>query len=80
LGLGTPRGTFVDEVLNSTPAYNAGLRKGDLILDADGKAVRNGRHLSRLVAGAKPGDLIRMKVMRGKQTHSVDVIIGKSPE
>lgn len=80
LGLGTPRGTFVDEVLNSTPAYNAGLRKGDLILDADGKVVRNGRHLSRLIAGAKPGDLIRMKVMRGKQTHSVDVIIGKSPE
>jgi S1-C subfamily serine protease len=80
LGLGTPRGTFVDEVLNSTPAFNAGLRKGDLILDADGKAVRNGRHLSRLVAGAKPGDLIRMKVVRGKQTHTVDVIIGKSPE
>ena len=80
LGFGTPRGTFVDEVLNSTPAYNAGLRKGDLILDADGKAVRSGRHLSRLVAGAKPGDLIRMKVMRGKQTHTVDVIIGKSPE
>jgi serine protease Do len=80
LGFGTPRGTFVDEVLNSTPAYNAGLRKGDLILDADGKLIRNGRHLSRLVAGAKPGDLIRMKVMRGKQTHTVDVIIGKSPE
>ena len=80
LGLGTPRGTFVDEVLNSTPAYNAGLRKGDLILDADGKPIRNGRHLSRLVAGAKPGDLIRMKVMRGKQTHTIDVIIGKSPE
>ena len=79
-GLGIPRGTLVDEVLNSTPAYNAGLRKGDLILDADGKAVRNGRHLSRLVAAAKPGDLIRMKVMRGKQTHTVDVIIGKSPE
>ena len=32
------------------------------------------------VAAAKPGDLIRMKVMRGKQTHTVDVIIGKSPE
>ncbi len=79
-GLGTPRGTLVDEVLNSTPAYNAGLKKGDLIVDADGKAVRNGRHLSRLVAAAKPGDLIRMKVIRGKQTHTVDVVIGKSPE
>jgi serine protease Do len=80
LGFSTPRGTFVDEVLNSTPAYNAGLRKGDLILDANGKPIRNGRHLSRLVAGAKPGDLIRMKIMRGKQTHTIDVVIGRSPE
>ncbi len=80
LGFSNPRGTFVDEVLNSTPAFNAGLRKGDLILDADGKSIRNGRHLSRLVAGAKPGDLIRMKVMRGKQTHTIDVILGRSPD
>ncbi len=79
-GLNPPRGTVVDEVLNSTPAYNAGLKKGDLILDADGKTVRNGRHLSRIIAGAKPGDLLKMTVLRGKQTHTLDVIIGKSPE
>jgi serine protease Do len=80
LGLESPRGTFVDEVLSSTPAYNSGLRKGDLIMDADGKQVRNGRHLSRIVAGTKPGDLLRMTVLRGKQPHNIDVIIGKSPE
>ncbi len=79
-GLGMPRGTLVDEVLNSTPAYNAGLRKGDLIVDADGRAVRDGRHLSRLVAAAKPGDRIRMTIIRGKQARTVDVRIGKSPE
>jgi len=80
LGLDPPRGTFVDEVLNATPASNAGLKKGDLILDADGVAVRNGRHLSRIIAGAKPGDLLKMTVLRGSKTSTVDVIIGKSPE
>ena len=79
-GLNSPRGTIVDEVLSSTPAYNAGLRKGDLILDADGRQVRDGRHLSRIVAGAKPGDLLKMTILRGKHTHTLDVIIGKSPE
>jgi len=80
VGLNQPRGTVVDEVLAATPAHNAGLRKGDLILDADGKQVRNGRHLSEIVAGTKPGDLIRMTILRDKHTRTVDVVMGKSPE
>jgi serine protease Do len=80
LGLATPRGTLVDEVLKSTPADNAGLIRGDLIYDVDGTTIRDGRHLSRLVSGAKPGDVLRMKVMRGKKARTVDVVIGRSPE
>lgn len=80
LGLGSQRGTVVDEVLSSTPAYNSGLRKGDIILEADGHPVRNGRHLSQIVAGAKPGDVLKMTVIRGNQNQTIDVVIGKSPE
>jgi len=80
LGMTAPRGTFVDEVLHATPAYNSSLRKGDLIVAVDGKPVRNGRQLSRIVADTKPGDLIKMTVLRGKESHTIDVIIGKSPE
>jgi len=79
-GLNAAKGTVVDEVLAATPAHNAGLRKGDLILDADGKSIRNGRHLSQIVAATKPGDLLKMTVVRDKQTHTIDVIMGKSPE
>ena len=80
MGLNMPKGTWVDEVLSSTPAYNAGLRKGDLILDADGKPIRNGRHLSRVISSFKPGDILKMKILRGKQAQVVDVVLGKSPE
>jgi serine protease Do len=80
LGISSVRGTVVDEVLTSTPAAKSGLKKGDLILNANGKKIRNGRHLSRIVAGTKPGDLLRMMVLRGKSMHTIDVIIGKSPE
>jgi serine protease Do len=80
MGLAAPRGTLVDEVLNATPAYTAGIAKGDLILDVDGMSIRDGRHLSRIVSGARPGDVLRVKLMRGKKTHVVDVVIGKSPE
>jgi serine protease Do len=80
LGLATVKGTFVDEVLNSTPASSAGLRKGDLILECDSKPVRDGRHLSKIVAGSKPGDILKMRVLRGKHDQTLDVVIGKSPE
>jgi serine protease Do len=80
LGLGSERGTVVDEVLNATPAYNSGLRKGDVILEADGQPIRNGRQLSEIVAGARPGDVVKMIVLRGKQSRTIDVVIGKSPE
>ncbi len=76
----TVEGTVVDEVLESTPAYNAGLRKGDLIVDANGRPIHSGRDLSRIVARSKPGDLLRMVVRRGIKTRSVDVIVGKAPE
>jgi serine protease Do len=80
LGLAAAKGTFVDEVLNSTPASSAGLKKGDLILECDGKSVRNGRHLSKIVASSKPGDILKMRVVRGKLAQTIDVVIGKSPE
>ena len=80
LGMTQPRGTFVDEVLTPAPAYDAGLKKGDLIVDADGKPIRDGRHLSRVVAECKPGDVIKMKIQRGKKTQTVEVVVGKSPE
>jgi serine protease Do len=80
LGIGQARGTFVDEVLASAPASNAGLRKGDLILETDGKAILNGRHLSQIVAEARPGDVLKVRILRGKTAQTVDVVIGKSPE
>jgi serine protease Do len=80
MGLLDPRGTFVDEVLQSTPAHNAGIRKGDLIVEVDGEAIRNGRHLSRVVAAAEPGHLLKMTVMRSGTTSVIDVVVGRAPE
>lgn len=80
LGMSSARGTWVDEVLTSTPAQNAGLKKGDLIVDADGKQIRNGRHLSKIISSFKPGDILKMKVIRGRQQQAVDIVLGKSPE
>lgn len=78
LGMAAPRGTYVDEAPAHTPGYQAGIRRGDLILDADGIQVRNGRHLSRIVASTTPGESVRLSIMRGKKTVTLDVTVGKS--
>ncbi|MFC1834447.1 S1C family serine protease [Thermodesulfobacteriota bacterium] len=80
MGLAEPRGTFVDEVLRPSPAFNAGLKKGDLILDAGGEAMRNGRQLSRVVAACREGKLLKMTVLRRGKTIGIDVVIGKAPD
>ncbi|MCX5861415.1 MAG: trypsin-like peptidase domain-containing protein [Deltaproteobacteria bacterium] len=80
LGLNVQSGTLVDEVLSSSPAQEAGLRKGDLILDAAGTPISNGSHLSKVIADSKPGDLMKMTVLRENRKRSVDVVIGRTPE
>lgn len=80
LGMSEPRGTFVDEVLDSAPASVSGILKGDLILDAGGQQVRNGRQLSRIVAGSAPGETIKMTVLRGGRSISFDIRVGEAPQ
>jgi serine protease Do len=80
LGLSERYGVFVDEVLGATPAFLAGIRKGDFILSANGNALKDGQHLSSIVGATKPGDILRMVVMRRQMSRTVDVIMGTSPE
>ncbi len=79
-GFPEPRGTFVGEVLKSGPAFNAGLQSGDLILQANSENIRNGRHLSRILAGLEPGKVLRITILRGNRARTLDVVVGKSPE
>lgn len=79
-GLTSSDGTIVDEVMQSSPAQGAGLKKGDFVLEAGGAQIRNGRHLSKIVSALRPGDLMKMTVLRENQKRSVEVILGKPPE
>jgi serine protease Do len=74
------RGVVVDEVLEGAPAYDAGILKGDIILDAAGHKIRDGRHLSKIIGSLRPGDLVKMLVQRADREHSFDIVLGKSPE
>ena len=57
-------GAFVNEVMPDTPAQRAGLKDGDIIVEWNGKKIKDWSHLRQLVAGTAPGDTVEVKVWR----------------
>src|SRR3954470_21303950 len=65
-----PRGLLVDEVFDDSPARRAGIRRGDIIVAADGHSLK-GRagDASRGLSKGRPGTTVRLTfVRRGKRT------------
>ncbi len=74
-------GVLVRKVLRGSPAERAGLRAGDVVLQVDGKAVGSPRDMVRAVARRRPGDTVRLRVLRGGQgaTMPVRLTLAKRP-
>ncbi len=52
---------------------------GDIITKVDGKAIKSSDELSQLVSSHRPGDKIKLEIVRKKQTRTVTVTLGKRP-
>ena len=57
----------------NTPAERAGLRQGDVIVAVDGEPVRRVNELQRIIASHRPGDEVRLDVIRYGDRRSLDV-------
>jgi putative serine protease PepD len=66
--------------MEGSPAAKAGLRIGDVILEANGKEINEPDELIRIVNETPIGKGIRLKIHRGKSTLEVLVIIAERPQ
>jgi len=64
LGLARPQGALVADIWPGGPADRAGLRQGDVVTQADGKAVVDAGTLSFVIRNHRPGDLVPLSVHR----------------
>jgi serine protease Do len=64
LGLPRAAGALVTEVQKDGPAARAGLRAGDVVLRFGGQAVESHADLVRFTAGAKPGSVASVEIVR----------------
>ncbi|MFQ5899185.1 MAG: trypsin-like peptidase domain-containing protein [Candidatus Methylomirabilia bacterium] len=79
LGARQARGAVVASIYPESPAAEAGLQPGDLILTFGETPVEDYRHLQRLVADAKVGDTVTLTLLREKQSVEVPVRIEEMP-
>jgi Do/DeqQ family serine protease len=64
LGLPLPQGALVADLWPNGPAARAGLRQGDVVVQADGKTVVDAAALSYVIANHRPGETIPLVVRR----------------
>ena len=80
LNLDKARGAIVSRVIPDSPAAEAGLEQGDVILAVDGRRVGTVRDLPRLIAGIEGGKSAKLTVWRDGKEKTVRVKIGRMPE
>ncbi len=64
-------------VIEGSPADKAGLKVNDIIIEADGKSLKNGISISSVIAEHYPGDTIKLKVKRGEETLEISVTLSE---
>ncbi|MET3667867.1 Do family serine endopeptidase [Caulobacter sp. 1776] len=79
LGLKDVKGAIVAELVPGGPAAKAGLLPDDILTAVNGVTVANRSELTREVAKARPGETIRMTVIRDGKPRTVDVKSGTRP-
>ena len=71
-----PGGVEITSVASNSPASKAGLRTGDVVLEADGHAVTKSDELNGTVRAAAAGSDLKLKVKRGSSTQDITVTLG----
>jgi len=73
VGLDKSRGAMIAGVDPGSPASQAKLQPGDVILAFDGKPIDRSRQLPRLVADTPPDKLVRLSMWRDGKEQEVEV-------
>ncbi|MCD6518554.1 MAG: PDZ domain-containing protein [Anaerolineae bacterium] len=76
---GLRMGALITRVVEGSPAEEAGLRVGDVILEVDGHALRTQRDLARHIARCEPGDEVELLVSQEGRTKVIRVRLSEHP-
>ena len=76
-GLPGEKGALISDVVPGGPAEKAGFKRGDVILELNGKTVKDYHELPRMVAAMPPGEKVMFKVLRDGREMMIPAAVGE---
>jgi NosR/NirI family nitrous oxide reductase transcriptional regulator len=77
---GKEGGVLVEKVIEGSPADQAGIEPGDVIMSFNSRKVRTVEELSSDLLGAEVGTAARICVMRGEIRKTLHPVLGRRPD
>jgi len=74
------KGAIIADVTKDSPAEKSGLKPGDVVVTADGRAIEDSSALSRYIASKAPGSTVRLQILRDGQPSTMSLTLGTFPD
>jgi serine protease Do/serine protease DegQ len=71
------QGAAISRIENNSPAEKAGLALGDIIVAANGKAIKTSHELRNIIGLLQVGDKVTIEYYRGEDKKETTAVIGK---
>jgi serine protease DegQ len=78
--LGSTKGVLITEIIRNSPAEQAGIKTGDILIAIDDQAIDDWNTMLETVANLPPGKVVTARLMRNGVATSLPVKIGKRPK
>jgi len=79
-GLSQPGGALIGDVSPDTPAARAGLKRGDVILQLNGRPVTSANDLRLRISQTAPGTSVKLGISRDGKMQDVNITLGEHKE
>lgn len=79
LGVPVSQGLLLDSVLEKMGAYQAGLRKDDVLVRMDQQEISDYASLASALNGHRAGDIIEVDFYRGPELHTIQMTLSGRP-
>lgn len=75
IGTKTSQGIYVHNVIKGSSSEKSGLKKGDIILEIDGKKIKDNSDLTGFLSSKRPGDEVNILIERKREKQTLKVIL-----
>jgi len=78
--LGDIKGVLITETIRNSPAEQAGVRRGDILIAIDNQPIESWSAMLETVSNLPPGKIVLVNLMRDGEAISLKLKVGKRPK